>query len=169
MNITSSRWKLAENPFKQIFSQCFSSERYPKEGLPEAMVLLDNFVLLVANLKHLELGQVEVICHVVECSITTWKAMYLQVESGHEDDLSNISSEISSVFERLSSSVANFVEWKPRYRWENKLQVNIYEELCISFQGKKNMGRHQLLSMRKFLNVGFNLIPPFLILKMYAL
>ena len=111
------------------------------------MVLLDNFVLLVENLKHhLDLDQVEVICRVVECSITIVvlqrKANDLQDESAHKEDLGN-SPEEMSVFERLSESVANYVGWKPRSRWQNKdaysrqeLHVSIYEQPLIILKGK---------------------------------
>ena len=113
------------------------------------MVLLDNFVLLVENLKHhLDLNQVEVICRAVECSITIVvlqrKANDLQDESAHEDDLGNSPEEMSAVFESLSESVANYVGWKPRSRWQNRdassqqeLLVSIYEEpLMLKGKGK---------------------------------
>ena len=98
------------------------------------MVLLNNFVLLVDNLKqHVKLDQMDIICHVVECSITVSvlqkKGIHLQDKSGNEDDRGDISEEISSVFERLSESVANVIKWKPRYRdkdtrWHQELQVS---------------------------------------------
>lgn len=116
------------------------------------MVLLDNFVLLVENLKqHPELNQVEVICRVVECSITIVvlqrKANDRQDESANEDDLGDNPDEMSAVFERLSESVANYVKWKPRFRWQNKdapsqqeLHVSIYEEPFIMLKGKEKYG-----------------------------
>ena len=94
------------------------------------MVLLNNFVLLVENLKqHVKLDQIEIICHVVECSITV--AHVLQNNSDNEDDRGDISEEMSSVFERLSESVANVIKWKPRYRHEDK-DARWRQELQVS-------------------------------------
>lgn len=99
------------------------------------MVFLNNFVLLVENLKHVKLDDIEVICNMVKCSVTVAvlqkKGIDLQDESGNKDDLGNIPDEMSSVFEKLSESVANFIKWKYRYeykkdaRWQQELQVSI--------------------------------------------
>ena len=51
---------------------CFSAEQFPKEQLQETLVLLHNLVSLVQNVKqHLKLNQVEILCRLVECLITT--------------------------------------------------------------------------------------------------
>ena len=101
------------------------------------MVLLNNFILLVDNLKeHVKLDQIEIICNLVECSVTVAalqkKEIHLQDESGNEDDRGDIPEELSSVFERLSESVANVIKWKPRYRCENKKDAQWHQELQVS-------------------------------------
>ncbi|CAB4041147.1 Hypothetical predicted protein, partial [Paramuricea clavata] len=50
---------------------CFSPEHFPQDRLPETLILLNNLVRVVGNVKqHLQLSQVEVLCRLVECLVT---------------------------------------------------------------------------------------------------
>jgi hypothetical protein len=111
------------------FLLCFSPAKFPKDRLPETLILLNSLVRLAVNLKHyLELSQIEVLCRLVECLIT---AIDLQkrgidlendsVASERESDPDeNLSTpyqltdipEMSSFFKEQVASVGDFVNMK---------------------------------------------------------
>jgi hypothetical protein len=85
-----------------LFSFIFSSPReFPKERLPETLVLLDNFDNLVRKL-NLKLNQVELVCRLVKCLITTIvlqkKGIDLQEESEVLEKESNPHESLSTSF-----------------------------------------------------------------------
>ncbi|CAB4044068.1 Hypothetical predicted protein, partial [Paramuricea clavata] len=84
--------------FKEINQtlSCLSPKEFPKERLPETLVLLNNLVYLVENVKqHLKLSDVEVLCRLFECLITAMvlqkNGIDLQEESAVEDPDKNLS------------------------------------------------------------------------------
>ena len=128
----------------------FSPEQFPKEQLQETLVLLNNLVLLVQNVKqHLELNQVEILCRLVECLITT---IVLQkkgidfpdepVVLEHENDrdvhlstsfqLTDIPKEMASFLKTQSGFVDDFLGKKlpgsltycKETEWDRELQVS---------------------------------------------
>ena len=111
------------------------------------MVLLNNFVVLVENVKqHLRLGEVDVLCHLVECLITgivlQKKGIDLQDKSenrnGADDSISepwestdDFPKEMISLHEKQSAKVDYFLKMKLKNleysrdaEWHQELQVN---------------------------------------------
>ena len=115
---------------------CCRPEQCLKERLPETMVLLNNLVFLAQILKnYLELNQIEVLCHLMECSITAIvpqkRGIDIQEESGNVDDLDDLPEEMSSVIKRLSDSVASFVECKLSQSLENSTEARWHKEVQV--------------------------------------
>ena len=126
----------------------FSPGKYPRERQPETMVLLNNLVVLVENVKqHLKLNQVHVLCHLVECLISgivlQKKGIDLQDESETEnkshdgistpfESTNDIPKEMLALFKKQSGLVDNFINGKLYYleysavaEWHKELQVGI--------------------------------------------
>ena len=120
---------------------CFSPKEFPKERLQETLVLLDNLMYLVYDVKqHLKLGQVEVLCRLVECSISTIvlqkKGIDLQDDPAalqHEIDpnlftpiqLTEIPEEMSSLLRKQCLYVDGFIDMRlPVHIKDQELQVS---------------------------------------------
>lgn len=140
-----------------VFLHCFSPKQFTKERQQETLVLLNNLVYLVKDVKqHLKLYQVEVLCRLVECLITIIvlqkKGIDNEDESGNENEsdenlstpfqLADIPNEVSSLFEKQCEFVENFVNTKlPSFLensdvtdWKRELQVStveITELVCL--------------------------------------
>jgi hypothetical protein len=127
----------------------FSPEKFPKVRLPETLILLSNLVHLGLNVKyHLELGQVEVLCRLVECLITAIdlqkKGIDIEHKSAvlkHENDADeNLSTpyqltdipEMSQFFKEQFASVEDFMntrlsvslQYNGATEWNQELQVS---------------------------------------------
>ena len=130
------------------FYSFFRPEHYPKERLPETMVLLDNLGLLAEILNgYLKLHQVEVLCHLVECLVT---AMVLQIkgidvedESSNEVDLDNLPKQMSTVFKKLDGSVAGFVEKKLFQSLEHSTDEQWHMELQVIMSVARTVSRER--------------------------
>ena len=124
----------------------FSPLKYPRERHPETMILLNNFAVLVENVKqHLKLNQVHVLCHLVECLITgivlQKKGIDLQDESETEskshdgiytpfESTNDIPKEMLALLKKQSGLVDNFItrklnnlEYSAVAEWHKELQV----------------------------------------------
>ena len=136
---------------KFLYNFCFfcSPVQYPKERQPETMVLLNNFVVLVENVRqNLKLNQVDILCHLVDCLITgivlQMKGIGLQDESGngsssHDsismpfESLGDIPKEMSSLCKKQSELVDKFLtknlrsplKYSRKEEWDEELQVSI--------------------------------------------
>ncbi|CAB4038281.1 Hypothetical predicted protein, partial [Paramuricea clavata] len=123
-------------------------EDFPKGRLRETLVLLNNLVLLVQNVKqHLRLNQVKILCRLVECLITTIvlqkKGIDLQDEPSvleNENDrdknlstsfqLTDIPKEMSSHLQSQKAFVEGFIdarlslglEYSKDTEWDQELQ-----------------------------------------------
>ena len=119
---------------------CSSPVRYPKDRQPETMVLLNNFVFLVENVKqHLKLNQVDVLCHLVECLITgivlQKKGIDLQDESENRngaDDSVTEASESTDDFPKEMIALQEKQSEKVDYFFERKLINKILEYSSIA-------------------------------------
>jgi hypothetical protein len=134
-----------------FFDHCFSCGDFPKGRLRETLVLLNNLVLLVQNVKqHLRLNQVKILCRLVECLITTIvlqkKGIDLQdeptvLENENDPDknlstsfqLTDISKEMSSHLQAQKAFVEGFMhdatlslglEYSKDAEWNQELQVS---------------------------------------------
>ena len=119
--------------------------------MPETLVLLNNLKYLVYNLKsYLKLDGVEILCRLVECSITVIilqkSGSYLQdeFEQDHSEEkppvyfqLTDIPDKVLSLYKDLYGHVTAFVETKlpvrsleycNNHEWDKELQVSISAE-----------------------------------------
>ena len=139
---------ITKKKFLYNFCFCFSPAEYPKERQQETMVLLNNFVVLVENVKqHLKINEVDVLCHLVECLITgivlQMKGIGLQDESGNEnsshdcismpfESLDDIPKEMSSLHKKQSESVDKFLNINLRSYLEYSTDMEWHQELLVS-------------------------------------
>jgi hypothetical protein len=133
-----------------VFLHCFSPEQFPKEQLQKTLVLLNNFVQLVEIVKqHLKLNQVEILCRLVECLITTIvlqkKGIDLQdeptvVENENDPDenlstslqMTDIPREMSSLLNKQYGFVGRFIDARFSAHLENIRPADWDQELQVS-------------------------------------
>jgi hypothetical protein len=87
-----------------MFLHCFSPKDFPKERVEESLVLINNLVYLVQNMKqHLKIDQVQVLCRLVECLTTVivlqTKGIDIQDKSEELATEINPDKEISTTFD----------------------------------------------------------------------
>lgn len=129
---------------------CFSPVQYPRERQPETMVLLNNLVAVVENVKQcLKLNQVDVLCHLVECFITSivlqMKGNDLQDECGNKNSAHDRNSMLS--FEPTNG----IPKQMSSLRKKQNVFVNVFliTNLSSNLEGSRDAEWHQELQVSK--------------------
>lgn len=101
---------------------CFRPAKFPKERQQETLVLLENFVVIMKNLKqYLKFNGVALLCRLAECSITliSLQMKGMHIPDGSEESafpepfaLTDIPEKMSSLWKEQCEFVYKFLDDK---------------------------------------------------------